>query len=461
MPEANMRRLVCFFLLFSLIELGYSIDPIVIELLYYEPCSTCPKLQEQYEIYVHNSQLIDDIENDYGSKVSVKRIEFFSEEGLEKAEHYGIGIKDYNTIVINCEKVIPAGYVNETYVREIVDSYLHGTVHDIAILKVTLSRTVVEIGGKVNITVTVKNVGIETESFNVNTYCNESLIGTQPVTDLTPNHEFSLIFVCDTMNQTYGKYVIKTEAEPVMNEINLLNNVYIYDAIEVTGSYFASFIATLVLAFSFGFFETFSPCLIILLSFLLSYTIGNTRHFKGSFLKVMIFGAGFISATLLLAVAFGLVFLSTPVFQYSFTWLICVFAVVFGLHLIGVLKIPSKKIPFQSKPLVRKLAKKYVITHTGIFLLGFVFYFLDPCIAPIFISMMPLLLPETLAFTLFVFCLGAIIPFVGVGIFAGSVSKLARSTYRHRSKIRAISGLVLINYALYLIIFQLIPKLIS
>ena len=456
-----MRPLVCFLLLFLLSNVSYSIDPVVIEFLYYEPqCPTCPGLQELYEIYVNNSQLVDDIEKDYGSKVSVKRIQFYSEEGLEKAEQYGIGIKDCNTIVINCEKVILGYNANETYVREIIDSYLHGSVHDIAIVKVALSRTVVEIGEKVNITVTVKNVGIETESFNVNTYCNESLIGTQLITDLTPDHEFSLIFVCDTTNQTYGKYVIKTEAEPVMNEINLENN-YIYDAIEVTGSYFVSFIATLVLAFSFGFFETFSPCLIILLSFLLSYTIGNTRHFKGSFLKVMIFGAGFISATLLLAVAFGLVFLSTPVLQYSSTWLICVFAVVFGLHLVGVLKIPSKKIPFQSKPLVKKLAKKYVITHAGIFLLGFVFYFLDPCIAPIFISMMPLLLPETLAFTLFVFCLGAIIPFVGIGIFAGSVSKLARSTYRHRSKIRAISGLVLINYALYLIIFQLIPKLIS
>ena len=56
---------------------------------------------------------------------------------------------------------------------------------------------------------------------------------------------------------------------------------------------------------------------------------------------------------------------------------------------------------------------------------------------------------------------GAIIPFIGIGIFAGSVSKLARVTYRQRFLIRAISGLILIGYALYLIVFYLLPKLIK
>jgi hypothetical protein len=36
------------------------------------------------------------------------------------------------------------------------------------------------------------------------------------------------------------------------------------------------------------------------------------------------------------------------------------------------------------------------------------------------------------------------------------MSKLARSTYRHRSKIRAISGLILMAYAVYLIIVYLV-----
>jgi cytochrome c biogenesis protein CcdA len=48
------------------------------------------------------------------------------------------------------------------------------------------------------------------------------------------------------------------------------------------------------------------------------------------------------------------------------------------------------------------------------------------------------------------------VPFVGIGVVTGSISKLARNMYRHKSKIRIISGLILICYAIYLIVFHLI-----
>jgi len=105
---------------------------------------------------------------------------------------------------------------------------------------------------------------------------------------------------------------------------------------------------------------------------------------------------------------------------------------------------------------VKKLAGKYATTYIGLLLLGFIFYFLDPCIAPFAFTMLIMLQNFEFILPLLVFCLGAIIPFVGIGIVAGYASKLARSTYKHRSKIRAISGLILIVYALYLIIFILL-----
>lgn len=443
--------LVCLLILCLFINVSYSIEPVTIEFLYHQPCAC---IQEEYNKYKNNKQIVDNIENDYGTKVTVERIHFYSAEGIEKREQYGIEIGDWNTIVINYERVF-TGYLNETYVREILNAYLNNSVHDIAITKLKPSNSTVEVGQKINITVTSKNFGIETESFNVSTYYNEFLIGTQRVDNLSPNHESSLTFVWDTTNQTFGNYIIKAEAEHVANETKLANNIYIYGEIEVTPP-LSNPIALFMLAFSFGFFETFSPCLIILLSFILSYTIGKTTSFKESFSKVMLFGGGFLSATLILAVTLGLVLLSLPMIHYSLTWIVCIFALVFGLNLLGVLKIPSKT-PLQSKPIIQKLAKKYVITYAGLFLLGFIFYFLDPCIAPIFVSMMPLLLPEKLLFTLIIFSIGAIIPFIGMGIFAGSISKLVRSTYKHRFKVRAISGLILVAYALYLIVTYLLP----
>jgi len=212
-----------------------------------------------------------------------------------------------------------------------------------------------------------------------------------------------------------------------------------------------SLISILALAFSFGFFETFSPCLIALLSFILSYTVGKTTRSIETVLQVMLFGGGFVLAAVLVGLTVGLTFLSFQPFQVVLTWIVCFFAIFFGLNQLGLLKIS-----FETKPLVQKLARKYVFASGGLVLLGFLFYFLDPCIAPIFIAMLPILSLEALPLILLVFSLGVILPFFLIGILAGSISKLARGTYKHKSKIRAISGLILIAYAIYLIFFFLL-----
>jgi cytochrome c biogenesis protein CcdA len=207
---------------------------------------------------------------------------------------------------------------------------------------------------------------------------------------------------------------------------------------------------SLFTAFSLGFFDTFSPCLIAMLSFTLSYTIGKTSRFKEGFFRVMTFGIGFVSAAVLLgaAVAFMIIFL--PSIQIVLLWIMCIFAILLGLNLLNLLSLP-----IQTKPLIRKLAARHAAMYLGIFLLGFIFYFLDPCIAPFAFTMLMMLQNSEFLLPLLMFCLGAIIPFVAIGILAGYVSKLARITYKHRSKIRAVSGLILIVYALYLIIFYL------
>ena len=210
-------------------------------------------------------------------------------------------------------------------------------------------------------------------------------------------------------------------------------------------------IGVLALAFSLGFFETFSPCLVAMLSFILSYTIGQSNQFRGSMLKVMTFGIGFVSAAALLGLAVGITFLSMPMLNSVLLWILCIIVILLGFNLLGLLEMP-----FQTKPLIQKLTRKYVTTYTGLVVLGFLFYFLDPCIAPIFFAVLPLLTRAEFLLILLVFCLGVILPFVGIGFVAGSISKLTRSTYRHRSKIRAVSGLILIAYALYLIVFYFI-----
>jgi cytochrome c biogenesis protein CcdA len=213
-------------------------------------------------------------------------------------------------------------------------------------------------------------------------------------------------------------------------------------------------IAVLPSAFVFGFLETFSPCLIALLSFVLSYTIEKTTQFKEGLLQVMTFAAGFVFAAILLGLLVGLTFISFAPFYNIIVWIVCILAISFGLNLLGFNFLRFLKVDFNTKPLVKSLTRRHAFTFSGLVLLGFLFYFLDPCLAPVFVSSLLVFSGASSSYlpqVLFVFGLGAITPFIGIGIFAGSISKLARSSYRHKSKIRAVSGLILIAYAIYLI----------
>jgi hypothetical protein len=191
------------------------------------------------------------------------------------------------------------------------------------------------------------------------------------------------------------------------------------------------------------------------LSFVLSYTIGKGTSFKEGFFYVMIFGIGFVSAALIISLITILIFFSVS-FQTILIWAACIFAILFGLNTIGLDIIRFFKVKGETKVLVQKLAKKYVKTYTGIVILGFLFYFLDPCVAPLFFAMAPLTLNVDFTLIVISFCLGVMLPFVGIGIIAGSISKLARNMYKHKFKLRVMSGLILICYSMYIIIFHLV-----
>lgn len=220
----------------------------------------------------------------------------------------------------------------------------------------------------------------------------------------------------------------------------------------------------LVSSYTFGFFETFSPCLIALLSFILSYTMVESTSFKGKILQIAVFSFGFAIAAVVifLVMVFGIVALSIIFAVQEFLMLVVsIFAILFGLSLmvINILKRDCSETE-STKIFIRNLVRRNVLSHFGLILLGFAFYFLDPCIAPVFVVMIstypPQVLFSYLPLILSLFCLGVLTPFVIVGLFSSSISKLARSMYRHKSTIRTISGAILIIYATYLILTQLL-----
>jgi len=99
--------------------------------------------------------------------------------------------------------------------------------HDIAVLEVEPSATSVYEGNTLNITVTVKNKGLNKESFNVTAFCNNSVIEVQTIMNLTVGATTMLTFTWNTSGTTPSNYTIKAEAYIVENEYNTTDNTFI------------------------------------------------------------------------------------------------------------------------------------------------------------------------------------------------------------------------------------------
>ncbi|NIP66804.1 hypothetical protein GWN63_01755, partial [Candidatus Bathyarchaeota archaeon] len=76
----------------------------------------------------------------------------------------------------------------------IIDKEYFGADHDIAIIRVRVSKTGLYLGEAVDITVIARNEGDETETFNVTSYYNLSIIETQTVSGLATEEEVNLTF---------------------------------------------------------------------------------------------------------------------------------------------------------------------------------------------------------------------------------------------------------------------------
>jgi cytochrome c biogenesis protein CcdA len=461
--ERTIISLLTLFVILLFVNDALAIT-VEIEFLYLKPphCPTCPpesEGQQLYDVYLHNSEVVQRIKRDYGEKVNVRWIFILSGEGREKVEEYNIPLADINSVVVNHEVVFLGGdqYINETYLRQVIDIYLgiySPEIHNVTILNIFPLANESVVGQIVKINVIVQNNGDTTESFNVTLYTNSTSIEQLSVKGLESNELRILTFHWNTTGYEEGNYLLSAKINLFSNETNVSSNFYgeIVKLRRDTGSSLPlTLLGMLAVAFSLGFFETFSPCLIILLSFILSYTLGDRISFKESFLKILVFGVGFVSASAILGLACAAFFFSLPSLQLLLTWIVCVFAILFGLNLLGILRFQ-----IQTKPLLRKIVEEHGFTVLGTLFLGFVFYFLDPCIAPIFVAIFPILFSDLFYLILLVFCLGAIIPFFAVGFFASSISKLTRNVYRHRLIFRQLSGIIVICYAFYLIFFYLL-----
>lgn len=216
------------------------------------------------------------------------------------------------------------------------------------------------------------------------------------------------------------------------------------------------FLSEVALALYLGIISGFSPCLIAMLAFILTYSAGTSKGFKSGTGRTFVFGLGLVTAILVIGVI--VLYFQLPSFfvvmnyLHSLTIVGAAVMIVVGLHLIGILKLPFSVTPW--------LATKFQNSPLGLYLFGMLFFFVKiPCAFPFFVVLLTsLALAGTLAnFSIFIaFSIGLLIPFIGIGIISGGAPSLARGFMeKHRQKIRALSGLILLVYSLWLILSQI------
>lgn len=108
---------------------------------------------------------------------------------------------------------------NHTVTAVFIHSY-----HDVAVMEVGLSKTVVGQGYSMSIDVMVANLGNYTEAFDVTIFANATAIGTETVNDMANGTSLPLHFAWNTSSFANGNYLINSYAAPVQGEANTTDN---------------------------------------------------------------------------------------------------------------------------------------------------------------------------------------------------------------------------------------------
>ncbi|WP_011308293.1 cytochrome c biogenesis CcdA family protein [Methanosarcina barkeri] len=199
-------------------------------------------------------------------------------------------------------------------------------------------------------------------------------------------------------------------------------------------------------AYSLGLFAGFSPCLMAILGFLLSFTAGTCSSTKNGMVRAVIFGLGLVSSYIVLGLCLLSFKKSIPSLE-SFSYITGIIIILIGLNLMGILKSPvALDNYFQNS------ARRYTGTLGGIFFLGILFSFVKvPCTAPMLLVLLNKTITSGTAnnlILLLAFSAGVLTPFIGIGLIGGyTLSKQIRS---YKIYLKKISGFVLILLGLWI-----------
>jgi len=217
---------------------------------------------------------------------------------------------------------------------------------------------------------------------------------------------------------------------------------------------------TLIGALGAGFFSSFSPCLLAVLSFIIAYTVGTSKKSITILLKSISFGLGITFSYVLVAIMFLKLGQAIPdAYKYLISLFGAIITFVLGLNLLNS-GFDLVELPITTKHFAQKMTHKFALSYglLGVFFLGMIFSVIKlPCAAII----LPLLIDEAVtgsnasAFLKVTFYgLGVIIPFIAIGVVGAFTKNVARDM-RWDPKVRFF-GWVVVGAIVIIISFWLI-----
>jgi parallel beta-helix repeat protein len=146
---------------------------------------------------------------------------------------------DYTGVDSNSDGIGDTPYVIDTQNQDRYPlmnpvSPLKPTQHNIAVLNVVTSKTVVGQGFIVRINTTIVNLSYNTETFSVTVYRNTTIISAIMGITLTSGNFTTKTTVWNTTGITKANYAIKAEATPVPGETEIADNTFIDGTVKVT-----------------------------------------------------------------------------------------------------------------------------------------------------------------------------------------------------------------------------------
>lgn len=217
---------------------------------------------------------------------------------------------------------------------------------------------------------------------------------------------------------------------------------------------------TLMGALGAGFFSSFSPCLLAVLSFIIAYTAGTSKKSISILLKSIFFGLGITFSYVLVAIMFLKLGQTIPeAYRYLISLFGAVITFVLGLNLLNT-GFDLVDLPITTKHFAQKMTNKLALSYglIGVFALGMIFSVIKlPCAAII----LPLLIDEAISGTAYTaslkvafYGLGVIIPFIAIGVVGAFTKNVARDM-RWNPTVRFI-GWVVVGGIVILISFWLL-----